>query len=551
MLVRVRSSEDLRLFLLWVRFAVRWRLDRRRNRYEVRRWAKLTRRLARIRSSEDLRLFLLWVGFAVRWRLDRRRNAIPPSLAGLSHPASEIPAIPLGGADRPPVPAFDLTALDRLSVPVFDLTAVNPIGWTPDFDDPLVSLGPPELIPPAAVAGAAVTRGRLAYGPADLRRARCVVDVAAYHDGPLRRAAVLAELAAAGVVVHVADAALPDDPAPASSNSSDGSDGPGLRECLGPELHDLMTRADALSADARGRELISIRLRRAALRTHSTSARPPTASPGEAARARPSWPPEVSVLLPTRRPDLLAAALANVARQTYPRLELVLAAHGDGFEADRVSEMTARLACPVLMVPVGAEVPLGRVLDAAVAAASGKLLTKFDDDDLYGAEHVWDLVLAREYSRAEMVAKGAEYVYLAASDFTIHRFGGKGERFFRRPIVAGEAMMTDAFDFAVRRLGGKGKRFSRHPAVAGGTLMMAASDLAAVGGWRPLPARVDEALIKDVDRTRGRIYRTHGAGYVLVRHGVGHTWPADDDYFLAQADLLRPGCCPALADVDA
>ena len=82
-------------------------------------------------------------------------------------------------------------------------------------------------------------------------------------------------------------------------------------------------------------------------------------------------------------------------------------------------------------------------------------------------------------------------------------------------------------------------------------MMIAASDLAAAGGWRPLPARVDEALIKDVDRTRGRIYRTHGAGYVLVRHGVGHTWPADDDYFLAQADLLRPGCCPALADVDA
>ena len=80
---------------------------------------------------------------------------------------------------------------------------------------------------------------------------------------------------------------------------------------------------------------------------------------------------------------------------------------------------------------------------------------------------------------------------------------------------------------------------------------LTASDLAAVGGWRPLPARVDEALVKDVDRTGGRIYRTHGAGYVLVRHGVGHTWPAVDDYFLAQAELVRPGRCPALADVGA
>ena len=532
---------------------------------EVRRLSKLTRMLSRIRSYEDLRLFLLWVGFAVKWRIDRRHNAIPRSLAAPPRPAgpaapaaaavptAEIPTVPLG-ADRLSVPVFDptadLVALDRLSVPVFDLTAVNPIGWTPDFDDAVVSLGPPELIHPGAVAGVTVTRCWPVYGPADLRRARCVVDVAAYHDGPLQRAAVLAELAAAGAVVHLADAALPDAPASASSSSSAAS-GPGLRECLGPELHDLMTRADAFSADARGRELISIRLRRAALRSHSISARPPTASPGAAAGARPSWPPEVSVLLPTRRPDMLAAALANVARQTYPRLELVLAAHGDGFETDRVSELTAGLGCPVSVVPVSAEAPLGRVLDAAAAAASGLLLTKFDDDDIYGAEHVWDLVLAREYSRAEMVAKGAEYVYLAASDFTIHRFGGKGERFSRRPIIAGGAMVMAASDFTLRRFGGKGRRFSRHPAVAGGTMMMAAADLAAAGGWRPLPARVDEALIKDVDRTGGRIYRTHGAGYVLVRHGVGHTWSADDDYFLSQADLARPGLCPALADVGA
>ena len=534
---------------------------------EIRRLSKLTRMLSRIRSFEDLRLFLLWIGFAAKWRIDRRRNAIPHSLASPPRPpgpaaaasavaVAEIPTVPLG-ADRLSVPAFDpatdLIALDRLSVPVFDPAVVNPIGWTPDFDDAVVSLGPPELIRPDAAPGVAVRRCWPVYGPADLRRARCVVDVAAYHDGPLQRAAVLAELAAAGAVVHLADAAPPDTPAPAPASAAPSrSSGPGLRECLGPELHDLMSRADAFAADARGRELISIRLRRAALRSHSISARPPTASaPAPAAGPPPSWPPEVSVLLPTRRPDMLPVALANVARQTYPRLELILAAHGDGFDPDRISELTARLDCPVQVVPVAADAPLGRVLDAAASAASGRLLTKFDDDDLYGAEHVWDLVLAREYSRAELVAKGAEYVYLAASDFTIHRFGGKGERFSRRPIIAGGAMMTAASDFTLRRLRGKGKRFSRHPAVAGGTLMVAASDLAAAGGWRPLPARVDEALIKDVDRTGGRIYRTHGAGYVLVRHGVGHTWPADDGYFLAQADLARPGLCPALADIDA
>ncbi len=475
------------------------------NHHEVRWLAKLAQRLARIRRPEDLRLFLLWVGFAVKWRIvRRRRKALPDSLSRPPRPPRSADPSDPAASPAAPVPP-------RPSVPAFDLTAVNPVGWTPDFDEAVVSLGPPELLPPAAAAGAAVKRRRPADGPADLRRARCVVDIAAYHDGPIERAAALAELAATGVVVYLAAA----DPSEARAPAP----GPGLRECLGPELHDLMAgaAAEALSAAGRRRELISIRMRRAALRGHSRQARAP--APGLVA-TRPSWPPEVSVLLPTRRPDMLAGALANVARQTYPRLELVLAVHGDGFEPGRVSELAAGLDCPVRVVPVAAEAPLGRVLDEAAAAASGMLLTKFDDDDLYGAEHVWDLVLAREYSRAELVAKGAEYVYLAASDVTVHRFGGKGERFSRRPTIAG------------------------------GTMMMAASDLAAAGGWQPLPARVDEALIKAVDRTGGRIYRTHGAGYVLVRHTFGHTWPAADDYFLAQADLVRPGRCPALADVD-
>ena len=503
-LVRLLTRRYARFLPSMLRF---WALGSKAVNYpESNKLAKLTRMLSRIRRPEDLRLFLLWVAFAVKWRIHRRRNPLPGSLTRPPLPAA------------PPVASSPASADPRLSVSAFDLTAVNPVGWTPDFDDAVISLGPPELLPPGAADGAPVTRRRPADTPADLRRARCVVDVAAFHAGALERAAALAELAASGAVVYLADA------------RSD----PGLRECLGPELHDLMARPDALSADARCRELISIRLRRAALRNPSRQARPappsapPAPDPASAARpapapaaARPSWPPEVSVLLPTRRPDMLASAVANVARQTYPRLELVLALHGDGFDPARLSELTAGLGLPVRVVPVGAEAPLGRVLDAAAAAAEGALLTKFDDDDLYGAEHVWDLVLAREYSGAELVAKGAEYVYLAASDLTLHRFGGKGERFSRRPTVAG------------------------------GTMMMAAADLAAAGGWQPLPARVDEALIKDVDRTGGRIYRTHGAGYVLVRHGVGHTWPADDDYFLAQADLVRPGRCPALADVEA
>ena len=60
------------------------------------------------------------------------------------------------------------------------------------------------------------------------------------------------------------------------------------------------------------------------------------------------------------------------------------------------------------MIRVDGELTLGDALNAGVEASSGELVTKMDDDDYYSTEHLWDLVLALEYSGADLVGKGAE-----------------------------------------------------------------------------------------------------------------------------------------------
>ena len=366
------------------------------------------------------------------------------------------------------------------SAPAFDLRACNPIHWPRAARARVAALGPLERLPPGVRADRAVR----AWNPLRLRRYHHVEDAPAFHAGPAARAGALARLAAAGVVVHAADA------------------DPRLEALLGAELHRLIT-AGVDGLDAGARELRSIGLRRAALRNHSTWAR-------GAAHL-----PYVSVLLATRRPALVPQALAAVAAQTYPRLELVLALHGNEAAFAGVERRAAELALPCRIVRVAGGAPLGAVLNAAVAAAGGELLTKMDDDDRYGADHVWDLVLAREYSRAQLVGKAAEFIYLAASDRMVHRFAGEGEayRYF----------------------------------LIGGTLLIARSDLEQVGGWRNVPAREDLGLVEDVLRAGGAVYRTHGAGFVLVRHGAGHAWAAGDDYFLSLAGHVSRGWNPALA----
>ncbi len=139
-----------------------------------------------------------------------------------------------------------------------------------------------------------------------------------------------------------------------------------------------------------------------------------------------------------------------------------------------------------------------------------------DDDDLYGPDHIWDLVLAHEYSQAPLVGKANEFVYLAASNRTIRRFsGGGGERF--------------------------------HPDLGGGALLVARHMLDRVGGWKRSGMRVDSLLIDAVERAGHRPYRTHPYGYLVVRHGRRHTWVWDDANYLAQADVDEAGWRPELA----
>lgn len=254
-------------------------------------------------------------------------------------------------------------------------------------------------------------------------------------------------------------------------------------------------------ADPLRREEHSVRLRRAALREHSSLGwRQRT---GAAAGVRVASYPSVSVLLATRRPEQLGFALDQVARQRgVEHLELVLATHG--FEAD-AGEVRERLGDrPVTALPTAPDAVFGDVLRAATDAAAGDVVVKMDDDDWYGPDVVADLLLARHYTGAELVGMPAELVYLEPIRTTVRR-RGPSENF--------------------------------GAVVAGGTMCLDRGLLRAVGGFRPVPRHVDARLLEDVRAAGGRVYRTHGLGYVLRRTSGGHTWDTGLGYFLTRQSL--------------
>ncbi|MCW2814756.1 MAG: glycosyl transferase, family 2, partial [Nocardioides sp.] len=279
---------------------------------------------------------------------------------------------------------------------------------------------------------------------------------------------------------------------------------------LGADLPDWLPTGpdDEVSLDdALRREELSVRQRRAALTRCSVLA--VRADIAATARVRAATHPTVSVLLPTRRPDQLDHALAQVARQRHAlpgaEVELVLAAHGFTPDPDLVAAASEMGGLSTTIVTATTDTSFGDVLRRATDAAQGDVVLKMDDDDFYGPDVVTDLLLARRYSGADVVGMPAELVYLEQAHTTVRR-RGPSEDF--GAVVAGGAMLLDR------------------------TL------LRELGGWRPAPRFVDAHVLDQVRRVGGSVYRTHGLGYLLRRSATGHTWDPGLAYFLRPETLL-------------
>lgn len=443
-------------------------------------WRRLLKRIWAIRRPGGASTFRKLLS-ATLWRqIDERR-------AAWWHLQSEMGGRLLRAKD-----ARTMRASKRRdeALPAFDLRAYNPIGWQRDGGSATAALGPIEWLPPGIDAQRVVHPNN----PRRLRSVHHLEDVQAFHSDIATRAGVLARLAACGVATHLAD------------------DDERLRLLLGDDMYRLMT-SDMSGMEAHERELLSVKMRRLAQRHHSSF--------GSARQSDRDRLPLVSVLLATRRPQFLGYALDNVAKQTYPRLELIIALHGEEFDdaARRITEFPH----PVKTLRLPTSETLGAVLNAATQASEGTLLAKMDDDDVYDADHIWDLALARCYSGAQLVGKWQEFVYLAASDRTIHWREGHSERYHASIL-------------------------------AGGTFLISRRALDRAGGWRRVPGGVDTLLVGDVLRSGGRVYRTHGFGYMMVRHGFRHTWNSrdgTDDELLDIADRVWDGFRPDLAGIEA
>jgi len=209
--------------------------------------------------------------------------------------------------------------------------------------------------------------------------------------------------------------------------------------------------------------------------------------------------PRISILLCTKRPENIDHALENATRLDWPDKELLLILHGtDGFDLDQLTTKLDNLPYPAKLLPCPAKWTFGDCLNHGLDHATGTYITKIDDDDHYGPNHLIDLYTAHTYSRAHVTGKWGNVVYIVRYDLMIDWRTEREESF--GPHLPGATFLMD------RQLLGR-YRFSR------------------------VNRSVDATLWKRMRKDGCRLYSTHRFNFVRMRH-PSNTYQQDEAHWL-------------------
>nr|WP_062341066.1 glycosyltransferase [Herbidospora sakaeratensis] len=206
----------------------------------------------------------------------------------------------------------------------------------------------------------------------------------------------------------------------------------------------------------------------------------------------------VSVVLPTNRAGQLEHAISQVARQRHRNLELILVLHGLSEDADVVRDKALAAGIPAVKVlHAPPHFTLGEVLNLGIAQAEGELISKMDDDNLYGPNYLWDLVRVFDYADCELTGKGAHYTYFPDSNTTVFRLPGLENRYTH---------------------------------LVQGATILARADLLRTYAFEAVNAGEDTRLVRRLKEEGVRIYSADRFNFVYMRGSDAsqHTWQAAD-----------------------
>lgn len=225
--------------------------------------------------------------------------------------------------------------------------------------------------------------------------------------------------------------------------------------------------------------------------------------------------PSLSVVLATSRPKDLTAVLTQLLNQTLKNFELVIGLHNFALTSPQkvlINKLKKRqITVAAQSFPTSAT--LGEILTQISKRSSGQYLAKIDDDDIYGPEHLRDLLDVAITKKADVVGKAMNYVYVQALDLTV-----------RRKQSSEVSSYNHWSDW-----------------VCGGTILVRRESAQSAGWFGAGKSAVDKFLLSGVKKNGGKIWRMPGLGYIYNRSSISHTYATNYSKYLREIDDQRVG----------
>lgn len=218
--------------------------------------------------------------------------------------------------------------------------------------------------------------------------------------------------------------------------------------------------------------------------------------------------PSISAMVSTNRPHQLPHVLGILQEQEDVELETLVLCHGFQLTTKQKREYAAQYG-EVTWLEADSDVPLGQAYNLLAGVAGGQVVAKIDDDDYYSSNYLFDQLSAMDYAGADIVGKGAHYLYLTDMDATVLRFPEAEHKY--RDFVSGPTIVTKR-DLVLEN---------------------------------PFPATFrgeDTGFLRGARDAGAVTYSADRFGFIQVRKGSGqHTWDISDTDILATSRLLAYG----------
>lgn len=225
--------------------------------------------------------------------------------------------------------------------------------------------------------------------------------------------------------------------------------------------------------------------------------------------------PSLSVVISTARPTDFSQILNQLAKQKLPEFELMIGIHDFALNSKH-KELIRKLERRNVDVKARnfeRHETLGSILSVLAAESSGQFVSKMDDDDIYGPEHLQDLLDTLLDKGAEVAGRAMNYIYIEDLDLTT-----------RKVLAAGISSVEEWDDW-----------------VCGGTILVRRDAGEAAGWFGEGKSAVDKFLLSGVKSQGGRIFRTYGNGYIYRRSLTPQTYVTHYSKYLNNSIEQRTG----------